>query len=329
MLRIIRIPRVVSHVPFAQIRIRSYAKASPLGVDQSVENNLQTETNRLSKTLTKFWEQVSLEETDDSVTVKLDSKPLRTPLGHPLSLPPSRKLLSVMLLNEWSNLPSLSIKPHVLPLTSLVSRCIDLEMTNKPGADPELVAKIGGNREKLTQDLLRYLDTDTLLVFSPAKEYEGALRKAQNEMYIPFIAGVEKFLTKFSTDGKPVKLQILDADLHGLRGNAQKEETARAAKAYLDSLSLWDLAIFEKTVLTTKSFICGLLLLLNKSGNVTDIPELKCSMEDIARAATLETIYQVERWGEVEDTHDVDKRDVRRNIHAAAIVAYEIPSKSK
>ncbi|QEU58507.1 Atp12 [Kluyveromyces lactis] len=327
MLRLSRPFRLVS--PTVLSRVRCYAQASPLGVDHSTENNLQTETNRLSKTLTKFWEQVSLEETPENVTIKLDSKPLRTPLGNPLTLPQSRKLLSVMVLNEWSNLPSLSVKPYVLPLTSLVSRCIDLEKANEDGVDPELVAKIGGNREKLTEGLLRYLDTDTLLVFSPENEYEGALRKAQDELYLPIISGVEKFLSQINKDKKEVKLQILDADLHGLRGNAQSEETREVAKQYLDSLSVWDLAIFEKTVLTTKSFICGLLLLLNKSATVTNIPELQVSMEDIARAATLETIYQVERWGEVEDTHDVDKRDVRRNIHAAAIVAFGPPTSSK
>ncbi|CDO91812.1 unnamed protein product [Kluyveromyces dobzhanskii CBS 2104] len=327
MLSLIRSSRLVSLTKVLQLRC--YAQASPLGIDQSVENNLQTETNRLSKTLTKFWEQVSLEETDDKITVQLDSKPLRTPLGYPLSLPHSRKLLSVMLLNEWSNIPSLSIKPHALPLTSLVSRCIDLEMANAPGVDPELIAKIGGNRDGMTDDLLRYLDTDTLLVFSPVKEYEGALRKGQDEMYLPLISGVEKFLTQLRGDKTPVKLLTLDGDLHGLRGNAQSKETRQIARQYLDSLSLWDLAVFEKTVLTTKSFICGLLLLLNKSANVANIPELKVSMEDIARAATLETIYQVERWGEVEDTHDVDKRDVRRNVNAAAIVAFNSPASSK
>ena len=63
------------------------------------------------------------------------------------------------------------------------------------------------------------------------------------------------------------------------------------------------------------------MLLHNKSASGASRMEL--TMEEIAQAATLETIYQVERWGEVEDTHDVDKRDIRRNVTAAAIVAYK------
>lgn len=295
-------------------------QASPLGVDTSVENNLKTETNRLSKTGEKFWEKVSLKDNGSQYLVQLDSKTVQTPLGHPLAVNKERSLLAMLLQKEWTNLASLSIKTHSLPLTSLVSRCIDLEIVNSPGGDLESKAKIGGDREHISNDLLRYLDTDTLLVFCPKAEYEGALRKAQDEVYLPIISSVEKFLSNYSQS--PVKFKVLDSDTDGLRGNQQVEETRIAAKKYLDTLSLWDLAVFEKTVLTTKSFICGVLLLQNK-GMTESAEGLKSSMESIAQAATLEIIYQTERWGEVEDTHDVDKRDVRRNIHAAGIVAYK------
>lgn len=312
-------PSIMARSSLLQVRLYA-ANASPLGIDRSTENNLKTETNRLSKTGQKFWEKVSIQEDASKMLLQLDSKSILTPLGHPLAVDKSRKFLALLLQKEWANLSSLSIKPYSLPLTSLVSRCIDLENVNKPDCDPELVAKIGGDREQISNDLLRYLDTDTLLVFSPRAEYEGALRNAQDKIYIPIIRSMENFLSKYSCS--KVELKPLDADVHGLRGNAQKPETREAAKKFLDTLSLWDLAVFEKAVLTTKSFICGVLLLQNKA-LVEKADGLQLSMEDIAQAATLEIIHQVERWGEVEDTHDVDKRDVRRNIHAAGIVAYK------
>ncbi|CCE93564.1 ATP synthase complex assembly protein ATP12 TDEL_0G01970 [Torulaspora delbrueckii] len=295
-------------------------QASPLGVDGSTENNLKTETNRLAKTGEKFWEKVSLKDDGSQFLVQLDSKTVLTPLGNALAVDKRRSLLAMLLKKEWTNLPSLAIKTHALPLTSLVSRCIDLENVNKPDSDPEMRAKIGGDREHIANDLLRYLDTDTLLVFCPQAEFEGALRKAQDERYLPIIASVEKFLGQYSTS--PIKLRVLDADVDGLRGNSQTNETRKAAKKFLESLSLWDLAIFEKTVLTTKSFICGVLLLQNKALDKS-AEGLTSTMESVAQAATLEIIHQTDRWGEVEDTHDVDKRDVRRNIHAAGIVAYK------
>ncbi|SCV03384.1 LANO_0G03818g1_1 [Lachancea nothofagi CBS 11611] len=299
--------------------LRSYAKSASLGIDSSVENNLQTETNRVSKTLQKFWNVVSSQESERGITITLDSKPVRTPLGNALTVSKDRRLLALVLENEWANLASLSIKPHSLPVTSIVSRCIDLEYASRPDSDADLVAKIGGDRAKISDTLLRYLDTDTLLCLSPSAEFEGALRAAQNKLYLPIINAAETFLSKFSNE--PVSIAILDADLHGLRGNIQSEATKAAALKYLGSLSLWDLAVFENTVLTTKSFMCGLLLLANKA--LTPHSDLSKTMEQLAQCATLETIYQVERWGEVEDTHDVDYRDVRRKTNAAAIVAYK------
>lgn len=304
-------------------QIRWYASpVSPVTVEDSVEDKLKSETNRLSKTAKKFWDKVSVAQDPvrGKFVIQLDTKPIRTPLGYSLAVEKDRGLLAALLQKEWSNVPNGTVRPHALPLTSLVSRCIDLEHANREGANDDLKVKIGGDREELSKSLLRYLDTDTLLVFSPKDELEGKLRLAQDKMYLPIIASVEKFLSNYSDS--PITLSILDADVHGLRGNAQDAKSIAAAKSYLDSLSAWDLAVFEKTVLVTKSFICGLLLLQNKSVR-SPTPGLEYTMEDIARAATLETIYQTERWGEVEDTHDVDKRDIRRNVHAAAIAAYK------
>ncbi|AGO12218.1 AaceriAEL140Cp [[Ashbya] aceris (nom. inval.)] len=319
-LRSVQLHRHLAILGRAKCRMYSSATVTtPLGIDKSSENNLQTETNRLAKTLTKFWDKVDLASEGGYVTVAIDGKPVRTPLGSPLRVDKKRGILAHMLREEWAGLTSLAVKPYSLPLTSLVSRCIDLETVSAPDCDPDTIAKVGGDRKVISEGLLRYLDTDTLLCFSPRSEFEGALREAQDEMYKPIIAGVETLLSEVG--GMPVTLRCLDADVHGLRGNAQSQETRAAAGKYMDSLAVWDLAVFEKVVLTTKSFICGILLLQNKIG--TAAPALKLSTEDIARAATLETIYQVERWGEVEDTHDVNHRDIRRNINAAAIVAYK------
>ncbi|EJS43206.1 atp12p [Saccharomyces arboricola H-6] len=298
--------------------------AQPLGVDSTIENNSPTETNRLSKTSQKFWEKVSLNRDSENkkIALQLDGKTIRTPLGNGIIVDDSRSLLAYLLKLEWSSLSSLSIKTHSLPLTSLVARCIDLQMINEPGCDPQLIAKIGGNSDAIKDQLLRYLDTDTLLVFSPINEFEGKLRTEQNESYLPLIKGIEGFLSKFSS--KPdVQLQVLDADIHGLRGNQQSDIVKDAATKYMDGLSPWDLAILEKAVLTTKSFICGVLLLENKKYPEHLPSTLRVDMETIVRAATLETIFQTEKWGELEDTHDVDKRDFIRKIHTAAIAAFE------
>lgn len=265
-----------------------------------------------NETITKFWTHVGLEQTETQYALQLDSKPLKTPLGNPLSVPTSRGVLAHLIQHEWSSLSG-AIKTHSLPLTSLASRAIDLEFANET-KDPEAITKVG-KREDIIEMLLRYLDTDTVLVFSPEAEYEGTLRKAQEDLYRPVIANIEKF---FNTS-----LTYLDSDRDGLRGNRQSDETKEKARAWMSQLSYWDLVALEKTTLTTKSLICGIILLLSKTPRGVSYPELNLKLEEIAHMASLEIVYQTDRWGEVEDTHDVDYQDLRRNVNSAALLCFE------
>ncbi|CAL9736227.1 protein Atp12p, mitochondrial [Monosporozyma servazzii] len=300
---------------------------TPLGVDRSIENNLVTETNKLSKLKQKFWQNINLNDKIDPgmIHIQMDNKTIRTPMGNQLIVKQDQTILAYLLKNEWNNLESLNAKSYSLPLTSLTSRCIDLESAHKGNVDSELVAKCNGDRKQIISDLLRYLDTDTLLVFAPNEELDGALRKDQDELYIPIIQGVEELLFGYLPEvdmshSEGLELRRLDLDTDGLRSNVQHVDVREAATNYLKSLSYWNLAVFEKTVMITKSFICGLLLTENVIKKET-LPSLKCDIEKMERLASLETIHQAKKWGEVEDTHDVNKADLLRNISAASLVA--------
>lgn len=304
---------------FTKISIRQYAEVSNgLGIDNNaVETNKKTETNRLEKTLSKFWEKVAIRETSNGFLIELDSKNIKTPLGNPLMIPKTKKTLAYLVETEWKNLQNLQIKPFVVPLTSVVSRAIDLESSDL-SKDEEAIAKIG-DLSNIREMLLKYLDTDTLLVFSPVLEYEGTLRQAQEDIYRPIIKSMEEFFQPYAQKGEIVKLTYLDSDKHGLVGNLQTKTTRDAVKKWLESLDTWDLVALEKATLTAKSFLSGVLILRSQDPNDKD----RLSLEEIAKAATLETIYQTERWGEVEDTHDVDKVDIRRNLATCALIAYD------
>jgi ATP synthase F1 complex assembly factor 2 len=39
-----------------------------------------------------------------------------------------------------------------------------------------------------------------------------------------------------------------------------------------------------------------------------------------AQAASLEVLHQTEQWGEVEDTHDVEKEDLRRQLGSVILL---------
>ncbi|KAA8894924.1 hypothetical protein FN846DRAFT_912355 [Sphaerosporella brunnea] len=44
--------------------------------------------------------------------------------------------------------------------------------------------------------------------------------------------------------------------------------------------------------------------------------EQQWGIEEAAKAASTEVNYQTQQWGEVEDTHDVEKEDVKRQVGA-------------
>lgn len=282
------------------------------------DSNKKTETNKLEKTLAKFWEKVSVSKIDSTndYVIKLDEKIIKTPLGFDLKIPHSKKTLAYLLENEWKSLPSLQIRPYLVPLTSLTSRCIDLneaQLTN----DIEIKTKVG-DLSTVKSLLLRYLDTDTMLVFSPIEDCDGDLRKEQEKCYRPIIKDMEIFFTKFSNDNKPVNLKFLDCDKDGLIGNSQTEHTKKAVLNYLDSLNVWDLVALEKATLVGKSFLAGVTVLRNADYN----DNFNLTIEELARLVNLETVLQTARWGEVEDTHDVDKVDLKRNLASAALIAH-------
>lgn len=304
--------RVAAHPlrAFARTLATPSVPSAPLGRDTTIEHNTISESNKLSKTLKKFWKTVGIENTDTHYELQLDGKPLRTPLGNKLAIPKERRQLAHLIQHEWASLASLTIQTHSLPLTSLASRAVDLETSAATG-NSDNMSKVG-KKEDIIEMLLRYLDTDTLLVFSPKHEFEGALREAQEEKYRPIIKEIEELLG--------AELTYLDSDRDGLRGNVQPTETRDKAREWLFNLNYWDLVALEKVTLHAKSLICGILVLRAKSHVGKNVEPR--TLEEIAQAATLEVIYQTEKWGEVEDTHDVDYQDIRRNINSAAILAF-------
>ncbi|ODV65379.1 ATP12-domain-containing protein [Hyphopichia burtonii NRRL Y-1933] len=311
-----------------------------------VENNIPSETNRLSKSMTKFWETVDTEynETTKQYDVKLDGKTLKTPLGFPLSLPESKKEMAYLIGHEWANLPDLKIKTNSLPLTSITARAIDLMSINKDGEpNNELISKVG-KLEDIKLNLLRYFDTDTCLIFTTLEEYDGKLRSRQNELYLPLIEEFEDFFTKYAQSNEPqkllpssdykVKLNYLDCETDGLRGNTQAITTQNIVLHWLNQLPIYDLVALEKAILTSKSFLCGISLLRSNAANPDNVKNLYQvnkshpnshyfkSIDEIIELGNLESIFQTEEWGEVEDTHDVDKADWSRNLSSAALLCH-------
>lgn len=323
--------------------VKSFVPSDQQGTNREMENNDLNESNRLSKTLTRFWDNVAAHHNplSEKWDVKLDSKPLKTPLGFPLSLPLSKKQLAHLVAHEWANLPDLKVKTSAMPFTSVVARLIDLHQIHKEAESvtPEMIAKVG-KLDDIKLSLLRYLDTDTCLIFATKKEYEGKLRAKQDQLYLPLIAETQDYFSKYAEKYHPelvpqgclVKIKHLDCETQGLGGNKQDLVLQDIVYRWMSDLGIYDLIALEKTILTTKSFLCGVALLRSNGSDAArhDFYQVNrigkepfhMTIEQIVELGNLETIFQTEKWGEVEDTHDVDKVDWVRSLASAAILCY-------
>ena len=273
---------------------------TPKIINEAQAPDSVSQTKLAEATMKRFWKAVEIKENDMGYTVTLDSKPLKTPSSAVLQIPSSKRTLATLIAAEWSQVSSASIRQHQLPLTSLAARAIDhLDLHHT-------------DRMATISTLLRYLDTDAILIHAPGP---AKFLDMQESEWTPIRDWASKF---FKSE---INWQPHDA---GLIGNKQSEQTQQAAREYLETLDKWDLAAFERSVYTTKSFILSTLLIESQKQGLLDVSGEKgegaLGVEKIANLATLEVRYQVQNWGEVEDTHDVDHVDIRRQLASAVIL---------
>ncbi|KAJ7470615.1 ATP12-domain-containing protein [Mycena latifolia] len=237
-----------------------------------------TETNRTEATMKRFWKDVTVGRREDSYTILLDHRALKTPSGNTLLVPSEKSLVAALVAAEWESQETL-LKTHALPMTALVSRAIDAMVDET-------------TRAEVRQALLPYLDTDTICFY---QDYPPQLVELQAEHWDPLLSWARSTFN--------VELHTFDSLLF----NSQPNETKFKMDQVLSSFNHWEMAAMERATYTTKSFIIALALVRKH-----------LTVEQAALATQVEVASQIQRWGEVEDTHDVDFHDVRRQLGSAA-----------
>lgn len=242
------------------------------------DGTVVSETNRAEATLKRFWETVGISKRDDGLTVTLDMRALKTPSGNTLLLPRNKRLVATLIANEWENQETL-LKPHALPMTSIASRAIDVFYDKK-------------THSEVRESLLNYLDTDTICFHH---DDPPPLVELQRTHWDPLIEWAK---STFDID-----IQVFTSILL----HSQSAETRAKLNAILTEMDPWELAAMERATYATKSFLIALALV-----------KRHLTVEEAAVAAQVEVSSQIQRWGEVEDSHDVDFHDVRRQLGSAA-----------
>lgn len=225
-------------------------------------------------------------------------------------MPATKPHLATALALEWDVLSSAqeATKHHRIPLTSIVCRAIDLDAE---GPD-------GPVRQGVADTLMKYLDTDSLLCWAPDDDRTGELRALQKTV----AEDVVGFMVERVWPGTTI-VPVLDGE--SIFPRSQDEATRAVVKGWVSGLSGWELAGLERAVLAGKSLLVGARLLVEwsegKVGMVSfDAGGERFGVERAAKASTLEVGWQTGKWGEVEDTHDVEKEDVRRQLGSAVLL---------
>ncbi|PHH87649.1 hypothetical protein CDD83_8593 [Cordyceps sp. RAO-2017] len=267
----------------------------------------------------RFWKEVSVQEVDNALQVHLDTKPLRHPQTKEIvRLPPSKPNLATALALEWDLLTSAqqATKQHLIPLTSLVCRALDIAGDDASGA--------GKIRRDITTSVLRYLDTDSLLCWAPPagqhdvrNEAGESLRDVQERS----AAETVSFLTDHVWPGIRIE-PVLDG--HAIVPRRQAEGVREVVQGWVEGLDAWELAGLERAVLAGKSLLAGARLVTEWSegsaGRGRFDADDRFGVDQAARAVNLEVEWQTRQWGEVEDTHDVNGEDLLRQLGSVVLL---------
>ncbi|KAF9582525.1 ATP synthase complex assembly protein atp12 [Lunasporangiospora selenospora] len=215
------------------------------------------------------------------VAVTLDGRVLKTPGSNKLTLPKEQKYLAMLIAGEWQGQKEL-LKPHTLPMTSLVARAIDGFIGNEQ------------HRTETLNRLVKYLDTDSICY---QQSFPDSIVKAQEEHWNPILEWVK------NEYGLDIKVS------QGITYVQQDEPTKQKLRDIVNSMTDIELAAFERATMTAKSFLIGLAVV-----------KRRLSVEEGWKASSLEVLDQIDRWGEVEDSHDVDREFIKSQLASARLV---------
>lgn len=297
---------------------------------RTAANKSSSSSRHSSPLKRRFWEHVHVVESGEGyLQICLDTRPIRHPTTkQPIRLPASKPHLAAAIALEWDLLTSAqqATKQHLIPLTSLACRAIDIGADDASSSDG-----IGAIRRGVVDGLMRYLDTDSLLCLAPPPDPNNpilqtstrsdageTLREVQERAAVETIA----WLTSHVWPGIEIQ-PVLDGD--SIVPKSQKPGVREVVQGWVTGLDHWELAGLERAVLASKSMLTAARLVAEWSEGDAGVgmkvgSDKKFGVEEAAQAASLEVEWQISRWGEVEDTHDVEKEDLRRQLGSAVLL---------
>jgi len=224
----------------------------------------------------RFYEKAEIKRFEDQFVVELDGKVINTPFRNKLVLP--TEPLALAIAYEW-DAQEKTIEPVAMPLMTLACSAID---------------GTSQYRDHIVGELMRFLDTDTVLFRANPEEYGLDLVKLQRRHLSP----LSKWMN--SKYGQVFTSEDLSIASHPC-------QTVENVRGELERMSHWHLTATESLVAGCKSMIIPLALF---HGEI--------DAQAAVMASRVEEEHQVDSWGLVEGGHDVDRVNLTAQVAAAS-----------
>ncbi|KAK7737286.1 ATP synthase mitochondrial F1 complex assembly factor 2 [Cytospora paraplurivora] len=293
----------------------------------------------------RFWKDVHIKEVDGAIIedkeelqltqelyntgsyqIHLDTRPLRHPGSKEIiNIPLSKPYLAHALALEWDLITSAkqATQQHLIPLTSLICRALDIAEDDAAHAHPTSPTP-PPVRNSVVTNLLRYLDTDSLLCWAPSPaEPPPPGELTLRELQARTAAEVIGHLSARVWPGIEIEPVLDDSSF---LPKSQKPGVREVVQGWAMGLDAWELVGLERATLAAKSLLGAARLVVEWSEGAAGLSPVgageqpRFGVEEAARAASLEVDWQTRKWGEVEDTHDVEKEDVRRQLGSVVLL---------
>ncbi|KAG5519211.1 hypothetical protein PMAC_002299 [Pneumocystis sp. 'macacae'] len=234
---------------------------------------------------------IDVKKIEDQYQIFENGNPLKTALGNIFKFPLRKRSFAYMVSQELRSFGLKRSEYHFLPLTSLANKAIDIFSSKS-------------TRENACNVLLKYLDTDTILIFAPESQSSGELLALQKKSWEPLHNWAQMYWK--------VNIFKTFCDL-GINVHVQSQETKDKIALWMHTLDKWQFAALDRAVCASKSFIIGAKMIVMGNSLLNDYlsPEEACDL------AQLETDFQISQWGEIKESHNIEREDIRRLLRSA------------
>jgi ATP synthase F1 complex assembly factor 2 len=103
---------------------------------------------------------------------------------------------------------------------------------------------------------------------------------------------------------------------HDIMPHRQPEETVEKVQEIIKSMNDWQFAALTRIAATTKSILIGLAMV-----------ETRLDRNMAIEAARLEIAFQTRTWGEMQESHDLDKEYLHMMLASASIFLHTSPKR--